>query len=410
MAKLGNLLVILIAITIMFPLIKGYFVNTTLISSIFMLFWFLISIVIEPKFFLRPTKHRMVTFLFIIYTVVFPYITGNAIIGNRYLNISIIFFFYIVYEFNKYIKQENYNKFIVKMTIPFFFITLMKTILALLENPSISRSIKTADPYTLSILQQGVGGYSFIYFSVFLSCIISYVIIQEGKKINHLKRILLIISDAMIILLIILSNYFIALLMVITGALGPIVIISFQKRKYFRIFIILFLIGYISLYWQQTAIYALSSALEIIKSGDNYIRLNLIKNNLLYGSEANLASDRGELFFTSVKTFLKYPIFGLLVTKIETYKGYLIGVGQHAHIIDTFAFYGFGIGIMQIYIILQPFISRIKNKKFFVLMILFEMLVLFNYDTVTPLFGFALFMIFPLTYDYLNEKTKDKGD
>lgn len=401
---LNKILVLYIAISSIFPTIRAIVRNNAIIVVFFMLFWSINSFFISPKFFYRPTKQRGATFIVIIYTAIVPYLFNNSIIAHRYMNFSSIFFFYIVYEFNNYVGREKDTKRIVKLSVPFFIVTLFKTAKALIVNPSISRSIKSSDEYTMDILFQGIGGYEFIYFLVFLIIITIYLIISQMNYMRRSTNIFLILLTVISVFVVILSNYFTALLLIIVIPIMMLLMNFITRRKYIQLFIVLLITIFLFLYIDKIAIFILELAINIIDKGYNHIRLIIIKENLLYGSSVDISNNRFGIFMTSVNSFLENPYFGIIKTPLKTSGGYLQGFGQHSFIMDTFALFGFGLGLIQVYMICQPFLRRIrKNKKFrdFLVPLFFAMLIIFNFNTVTPSFGFVLFMILPMIYDYL---------
>ena len=68
-------------------------------------------------------------------------------------------------------------------------------------------------------------------------------------------------------------------------------------------------------------------------------------------------------------------------------------------IFDTFALYGFGIGIIQLYVYAQPFLRRFKRNDGYVSELTVAMMVVFLLfsivDNVTPSVGFVVFFIYP---------------
>jgi uncharacterized membrane protein YkgB len=74
--------------------------------------------------------------------------------------------------------------------------------------------------------------------------------------------------------------------------------------------------------------------------------------------------------------------------------------------LDTFALYGAGIGVLQLYIYLQPFISRLRVARGYIsgfpLLMMVIFLVMVTFDNATPSIGFAAFFIFPTAFDWLH--------
>src|SRR5699024_270091 len=78
------------------------------------------------------------------------------------------FFLYIVFEYNKIHFSNVLNRNIVLITLFFSLITLIRTGLALIQNPQVSRSLKATGEYSEALYRSGIGGYEFIYFLVIM--------------------------------------------------------------------------------------------------------------------------------------------------------------------------------------------------------------------------------------------------
>ena len=136
--------------------------------------WIFITFIKHPGFFIYGRNFGAL--LLIIYTAFAPYLFSNGTIGNRYLSHGIMIVFYLVYTYNKKYGYTRSNDNITKITIPFIIYTSIMTLKALVNNPYISRSIKSSGDYSDLIRAQGVGGYELIYFLVLITIILFHSI------------------------------------------------------------------------------------------------------------------------------------------------------------------------------------------------------------------------------------------
>jgi len=140
----------------------------------------------------------------------------------------------------------------------------------------------------------------------------------------------------------------------------------------------------------------------------NTSRLIEIKNFVITSQMGDLIRTRVDTWVESLVAFSNYPILGVIQNKLYYSGGWLIGFGQHSQFLDTFALFGFGIGLLQIYIFTQPIFIRVKGRDgvYFgmSLLLLLLLIILFTLNNATPSIGFALFFIFPTVYDRLEKK------
>lgn len=364
------------------------------ISILIMLSWFVTAFLINPNFFLNVTVEKVCIFLFIIYTAIVPYTFGNYVIGNRYLNLSTIFFFYIGYKFYKESKLNKYNVLMLKITSPFIAVTLMNTLYALLTNPYISRSIKSSGEYSENLWRQGIGGYDFIYFTVFLGIICFYFGFIDKNK-NILYKIISIIC----LIFIVVSNYFTALGILVLGCFSLVVIKLFTTKNFLSLLVVIFAFIFLLLFWEQIFSGVIDIATKIIPDGKTLDRLVILQNDIANGFRSSLFSGREGINSISINSFVNNPFFGIVTNKIEYSGGYLVGFGQHSQIWDTFALFGVGIGVLQIVILVQPmtyFSKKYSEYKSVIMILLIALMALFFVNTASPSIGFVMFFIFPI--------------
>lgn len=385
--------------------------NFLIISFALPFAWLVFAFIGNPKFFLNLKKHELLTIFFILYTVIVPYILSNAQIGNRYLAFGQVLIFYFIYLYNHKYKYYASSKFIIIWSMPFVIYTNITSLIALNANYWAVKIIKTQGEYTDLARSQGIGGYEFIYFLVFL-CIILIFFISQRKTLK-LKISVIVFALTLLLLLsytIILSQFFTALIMLTVSIL---IMFIFAKRQA-SINILYFGVAMVSIISFKPIFMALTNFLIYLNgTGRTVQRLEDLQQQFS-------GSDRGDGFALSERTFTldmsldgiyNHPVCGIIVDPIASDDGFLIGFGQHSHFLDTFALFGVFIGALLVYIIVQPFLRKKHSAlKGFNLAILASTLILFTMNNVTPSIGFAIFFIYPVFCDWFEKKIEQQKE
>lgn len=410
--KIGNMCNAIFGIFIclnIIPFFKSfslyYYINIGLI-----LLWLALSSIRCKKYYSNIKKIILFILLFGLYTFILPILFGNSVISNRYLNVFSLFFYYIVYDYNSSTNNQN-NKLLSWIFINTV-ITYTTTILALLKNNYVARSIKSSGELTISLLKQNIGGYEFIYF-IHILLILYLICFLEEEKLY--KKIIYIITVIMSLYLVIISNYLTALI------IDLIIVISIlfskflsKKSKIIRMFACTIL--FVCCIFYKNILNTMIDTTTIF-TGNSYntVRLLQLKDEL-NGKGENIYSDRSDRIILNINQTLSYPLTGIVIDKIEYEGNYLSGFGQHSFITDTYALFGLFIGSLLIYILIVPlysFIKKYKDYKMFIILIsadLFIILFINNFDT---LLGLVVYYMMPTYFDFIENKknvlTNTKG-
>lgn len=390
--------VLFITISSVFPPLRTIGNNSILCAS-FLMIWLLISFIQKPSFFLVMPKRRFIAFSFAIYTFVVPYLMGNGIIGNRYLSLSFISFGYIIYEYYKSSGKSKLIGTLIKLTLPFAFVTTFLTAMKLVENPFLSRSIQSTGEYSLALQRQGIGGYELVYFLVFIGIIILFISFISRRI---LFKTLLFTTFLLIFFVVILSNYLTAVIVLILSSTT--LIILYFSHKTNAIPLIGFWVGvsaFLVLTGRSFADSLINTYLDFYGSGRVGIILSNVRDSLISGMSNEFLVDRWPTLISSILTTIQYPFFGLISTSIGNDNRFFERFGQHSFFLDTFALFGVFIGCIQIYLVLVPFnqnrFTGIKKVCSFPILIATLSIFLFNNATVST--AFAISIIFPYIVD-----------
>lgn len=381
--------------------IPGYYI----LMFLSMFLWLIFAALAHPSFFIRLNMHKFFIFFYISYTVIVPYIFGNRIIGNRYLEHSIMLILYLIYKYNNAYGYINSSKLIIKFSLLSMTITSVLTLIGLIKNPYLARSIKSSGEDTMFLRTQGIGGYEFIYMLVFVSIILFFIL--YNKKLFNLKLrfiLIIILLFTLFVMTIIYANYFTAFLMLLISIVSLLIL---KNRNILTKVFILFMGIILTIFRKNIVEYTISSMINFLGSGATVEKLFKLQAAFLgYSGNDSIFSDRASSILLSWNSLLENLIGGLVVKPIGSSGGFLTGFGQHSHFMDTFALYGLVIGILSIYIILYPLFIRFKKNHVLFslnLSMLISVLIIFSLNNVTPSIGFVIFFMYPVFYDWVME-------
>lgn len=399
-----------------FPLTK-WIPYSEQLAIILMITWLIIHIV----FYGLLKKYQLyygILLSYLLYIFVVSIFSGNTILFNRYMNLFILYYFFIVFlesRGNKLYKLKD----IINLSYVTILCTLIITIYHVYNNPFIIRSIKSSGEYSLEIQKLGVGGYSFVYLIVFFNLIIMYFIFNKDKnKIhNKYKKIGLVLYVCLNIILIMFANYLTALFITFVGLmiLLPKFLIKMKYSSWLKIASVIILFSII--FWKLFIIKTLNFlyiTINNLNTKQRILELIISLEKSTISSNSGGASERIYTWSESINSFLSSPFFGISIRKIEFNNGgFLDGFGQHSFILDTFSLFGVFIGLINIYLILYPFNILYKNSvdelKPIILVICTSAIYFFLVNNATPSIGYVLYYLFPwLCYSYQEQLTAKK--
>lgn len=227
----------------------------------------------------------------------------------------------------------------------------------------------------------GVGAFGFFCFASVFSPILLWYILTPGVK----KRVFLIVSFIIIEAGVFSAGYTLALLISIIGIIA--VIVLRVKNPIIKMLILLILFV-IVLFWNDFST-SLYHTLQKLTEGTMYAnKVDDIFSFLLEGESAGSFASRQERYLMSWESIWEYPIFGSYIMAS------IRAVGSHSSVLDTFAAYGWGVGMSWIYLInIFPVkISKSMHKGYkIVAFLLLFFTALFN--TYTMMMGVFYFVI-----------------
>ena len=373
--------------------------------AICMVAWLVFSILSNSNYFIRPNIYTFSIYVYVIYTVSFAYLEGNGVIGNRFFELAQLPIFFLAYSINSMNGRRKDNRILILMVIPFVLLSICFTLNAYKLYPLISRDVKAGTELGIEYMKKGIGGYEFIYFLVLIFPSLFYTIFNRPSLLLPKYRLIAFFFAVIVVINIVLSNFSTALLLLLISILYCIVVPRINSKL---VPLFLFLCCILIFFSGQLLANLMDWLGTIYGNTTNAERTKEINAFLLKGQMGDALTARTFTYNNSWQAFINNPILGI-ITKPLGYSGkYLVGFGQHSQLLDTFALYGFGIGILQLYVYFQPIISRAKNSDGSICTLTLLMLVLFFVllfiNNATPSIGFAIFFVFPTIYDWIQER------
>ncbi len=382
-------------IELIFPPLNAIF-NSDIICVSCLFFWLLLSFFRDREFYLRIRLGLFVALLYYLATSFLPYLFGNYIIAHRYIALGLVPLGYLIYSFHFYHNEMNIIKNILKITTFFLIITEFITVNALINDPYISRSIKSSGELSNSLSAMGIGGYSIIYFVSISLIILIHLYLTETKRKNKVFWGLLSILG---ITLVLKSSYMTAVLISLVEIL---VYFGVKVLRKSRNNIAVFFGGMAAI---ATILYIVSINIDVfIEFLPPRIQqiLNL-NNSIISAIFIEFTADRLPTLQTSFETFIENPLFGLIGAGDLSYDGeFLRGFGQHSFYFDTFALYGFFLGIASIYVTTLPFHKAEKKRAVYGELkwsVLTGLIILCVLNNVTEAIGLLTGIIYPFVRD-----------
>ncbi|MBO5359171.1 MAG: hypothetical protein J6A78_07615 [Clostridia bacterium] len=375
-------------------------VDATWVCAICMALWLFLSFIIDARFYLNLNYRSFLALVFLVFSIFLPRLFGVTTIGNRYVGLGLLALGPIIFEFYKKHGMLRALRNVIFGIIPFITITLTITLYRLIEDPWISRSIKTSDEYSESLAREGVGGYGFIYFMVVITPVLLYIFLN-----SKLRRIKLLTACAFIlsVFFILKSNYVTALLIAILASAVMVLYHIIGKNKGNIAVLILILI---------VAVLLLSNINVIVNTFADIIPKRIAKvlvtedgTNVFVSVFEEFVIDRWPVMKTSIDGFFENPLFGMITLGNNNLADYFFsGFGQHSHILDTFSLLGVFGGIINLIVVFRPFRDEngkwVKGSAPLTAAMLVCVVGIYLFNNATSSIALATSIIFPLLREY----------
>lgn len=299
---------------------------------------------------------------------------------------GIIYLYYIELDRHLYLKKLAYFSIIPCV------ITCALTLSVLSIYPDASRVLATASEEKSIYMSMGTGGYGFVFGLTFMITAIAKAITTK----KHIwKKAFLIVCLIYMFFLIIKASYTMSIILTTLG----IVLVLINKNKK-TIILCAFITLLLCIFVNGNILSSAITNFAGLFSNDSLVQLKLL-DTADYFADSNssiYASGRIELYETSLKSFIAYPLFGDLFFGNATF-------GGHSSWLDTLAKYGLCGGIILFLSFKNLFsdmvnktkIVGIKNNEKMIFIVTLMFIVFGLVDPILYLFelGIFIFLIAP---------------
>ena len=369
-------------------------------AILFATLWMLVE-----AFHTRPSDNRSVAKLRQIYHICIM-VFSVSLMGSRMLfhdmslisafltDITTYIMFLVGYIASKYVAENRWEELyhIFQFTILLGVVFSLTTIF---RNPvyyAITRSAGgEADAAYNALARQaanhGVGGFGFVCFtSVFAPILLYNYLVNKKNK-------LMLIAFAIMQMEVLSAGYTLALLISITGI--GITLFAHTKTLVIRLLIIMNIVC-IAFFYDST-VKLLYDGLRNLAGDTMYAnKVEDVFAFLIGGSSEGTFYSRQERYLTSLRSmFLDYPVLGSYILAGKR------AIGYHSSILDTFAAYGWGIGIVWMYIIVgypTKVIKVICNDKWMPVVVFVTFILTAMFNTYTMHMGAFYFIVPVMAY------------
>lgn len=338
---LGVMILLFLTLSAVFPLITS-FGNNVIFCLACEIMWLALTYYDNRDNFSALFSKYSWWIVMLIYLFVVPRMFENITVSNRYTPFFIGVFGTMMFEYYYQNNKMHVIERTIKIAVPFYIFTLVRTIYAAIDNPWIARSIKNSgDASSAVILRQGIGNYGFVYFSVliFTLAAILFFFSKTAKK-----RISSLIVMILCLMLFNYTNYFTALIIsIVIACITLLYYIAHCVKNQEKIMALdlLVMIGILFVIFLKS-----DSLISVISNfiGDETTRIGRIIHS---GGNSSFTSilqefldDRFPTLMLSIDLFTQNPFLGVSVLT----RGVPNDLGQHSSILDTFALHGIFIG------------------------------------------------------------------
>ena len=376
--------------------------NATWLKLIALVIWMFFAFIKDKDFFLNVSLYKAAAYFFSLYVIIMPIFLGTQTYSNRYAALILFSLGPIIYMFYK--KQGDFKviKVVVAITLFFSLITFFLTAKALINNPSVSRSIGVSDEYTFGLYKEGVGGYEFVYHVCVLSIIMLTCFFLSKVKYRGILLAIWIVSFGFVIM----SNYMTAFVLLVFSSLLVFLFCIEGKKRYTVFFAGLIVVVLIIVFGANIKDLITDFVKMISPSGKTAMRFSRMEGSLIEGIKNEFLRDRSYTLSASIDELIKHPVLGLAGVPSSLVDGTIVGAGQHSHILDTFCFFGVLIGIINCYLLIAPIFWDLYDKRIAVPFAVCYIGILF-FNNASPALAITAYIIMPYMFSTFCVVQKD---
>jgi len=348
----------------------------------------------------KPTPLVLAATGFVLYTLLIELIIPDITTITHFFQIWILCLFLVI--------SESFARRGIHALAPFFYIVLLLlpiwSIATLIGYETVaadaSRTMSRSSAQAEDFAAMGIGGYGFVYTSVLALPVLAFLSLKwpfpditfSNNRTLAITKWIVHINFALSTLVIINAGYTIALITAITS-IALLVTFRAQSRHVLMksATLALALLCLFVIFYNPVI-----NAIEELATGTEYSeKVEDIKYTLEYGNVTGSIETRWERYTRSIELFFQHPILGTLTFD---------DVGKHSSFLDTFAQYGFFIGLLFSFILLFKPLNSLHSKTIsstLAISILFLVIMIPLLNRIFGAFGCVLFLFYPAALAFI---------
>lgn len=336
-------------------------------------------------------KEYILCIAIVVLMYIFPLVSGNVIYANRYLLISGLLLYPMLYDATK---DSQIPVYLIRMLIVWSVVVALQTLLVCSQFPYASRQVDDNAGYQA----MGVGGYMFIY-AISLASVMIFSYIVNNIKNREAKWMSLVWG--LYILTIYKANYMTAVIISLFGAILSLLFKRTTLKKRLLEILILIISVFLFLGPILSGVEYLISLL--IPESGRIAQIFSTSDGIIQSIFKEFSGDRLPVLQKSIDAISQNPLTGMLLFSRE------MNFGEHSTFIDTFALWGIPLGCIYFLLVLKPFFYKKRIKKYeytIPIVISFVFLMVFNNLEATSAFVMCYIALYFV--DNINEKEKQE--
>ena len=388
----------------------AYGTGWRVLAALAMLLWLALDTLAPRSVLRKPNWPVLGMVVFVLYSAFIEGLVPDSAGINQQFQIWIMLFFLLVGESHRRGRSDEakFCFWVVLIVLPVWELATLWGISTIAAD--VSRTISRSSQEARELAGQGIGGYNFIYVVVlclpFLAHLVFRPVSRKGRGQQQLRwqrriiRLLIICNFVLSILVVIRAGYSIALIL---SAFAILSVLLVRSRRSIPLAMSLCLVGLLVL----TAAIALQPALRALQgatSGTEYsAKVRDIQASLEDEKSTGSVEGRTERYIRSVHGFIENPVLGTLTFD---------EVGKHSAILDRFAQYGLGFGLLFLALLIHVPLRVARSSQVPIGLALAFLIVAVGFPLLNPVFmswGLVLFVFSRGAFAFMGIAFKTNG-
>lgn len=320
----------------------GYGAIWRVLAVLAMLLWLALEAPATRSVLLRPSGWILGAVVFVLYTAIVEWLVPDSSAINRQFQLWIMLFFLLVGESQQRGRSDEarFCFWVILLVLPIWMLTTLWGISTVAAD--VARTLVRSSQEARDLSAQGMGGYGLVYTVILCLPFLAQLALRVGQLPGgaqvrwkrRAQRALLWGNFVLALLLVLRAGYSIGLIL---AALTIFLVILVRSRRPLQLAMSVSFVSTLVLGLSFAAVPVLQSFEGIAQGTEYSAKLRDIRASLTEGESTGTVEGRTERYARSLRLFSENPVMGTLSFN---------DVGKHSAILDRFAQYGFGFGLL----------------------------------------------------------------